>query len=531
MKLIRRVERDPMTAVLDPPTRPVTPAAPNDYAVVPLDRIRPSPLNPRKVFDQEALQELADSIAAQGILEPLVTRYVVTSGQAGGEYEILAGERRWRAAKLAGLAEAPVIVRYDVVTDEQAVRLMLVENLQRSDLNPIEEALAFKALHDIGGLTQAEIAKAVNRSQPAVANAMRVLDLPEDVRQRIRAGELTRGHGVALARYKAFPALSSALAAAAVEHKFTVKELERPAVLVEWRIRDALREHVVSVASWMVGFDTTICQSCPFDAYVPEGPTTEGHPHQPLCLKPAHAKELTAAATKARNAEVQRAVAATKAGGTAVLKIDRMAGGSYERLNGYAGRPAGCSTGCPCAATALDSHAVRPDGAKDGVLVPVCTDPKRLQSLREAERKAKRDAARQRGREIVASLPDRMAAIPYALDDELEGRLTALRRPLAVVASAALNGILTTDLTKALLARYGVDVPRVLHAYQIAPETLEAFAKLKLSTLLSLTAEAVLRRDLVEETERAGEGYGSWGKRLAWYLGETETVAREKEAP
>lgn len=526
MRLVRFLKGDPLAALLDPPTHSTANAAPTiddaplTVVNLPIALVRASSKNPRRHFDDDGLAELAESIRQHGIIEPLVCRF--GNPEDGSDtYDLIAGERRLRAAKLAGLTHVPV--RLLTVSEQDAMRLRLVENLQRVDLDAIDEALGYRALHDELGMTQAEIAKAVNRSQPSIANAMRVLDLPEDVVERIRTGELTRGHGVALAKFKAFPALVSTLAGAAVEHRLTVKELERPSLLTDWRLRDALRTHVQALREYGTAFDTTICQSCPFGAHVPEG---DGLYHA-VCLRPAHYRELQAAAAKARNAEVQRAIAASKAGGADVLKLDRMAHDSYERLNTFYGRPAACSTACPCYATALDRQAVRPEGAKDGTLVPICTDPKRLAGLRADEAKAKRDAARRRAREIVASLPDRMATIPYALDDELEHRLVALRRPLAVVASAALNGMLTTDIAKALLARYGVEVPRVLHAYQIAPETMEAFAKLKLSTLLSLTAEAVLRKDLEEETGRDTSGYGSYGKRLTWYLGEAGKGAND----
>ncbi|HMO65242.1 MAG TPA: ParB/RepB/Spo0J family partition protein [Verrucomicrobiota bacterium] len=153
---------------------------------VPLADIVPSPLQPRKDFPPEALAELADSIRAQGILNPLVVR------ARGGRYELIAGERRWRAAQLAGLAELPVLVRE--ADDPTALELMLVENLQREGLNPLDEAQGFAELMARFGLTQEQAAQKVGRSRAGVANALRLLRLPAEVQGWVRDGRLSAGH-------------------------------------------------------------------------------------------------------------------------------------------------------------------------------------------------------------------------------------------------------------------------------------------------------------------------------------------------
>lgn len=153
---------------------------------VPLDRIRASALQPRKEFAPEALQELADSIREQGIVQPLIVR------ERGGFFELIAGERRWRAAQLLNLAEVPVIARE--ADDRSVLELALIENLQRENLNALEEALGYSQLAGQFQLTQEEIARKVGKSRAAVANATRLLKLPETVQHFIRAGKISVGH-------------------------------------------------------------------------------------------------------------------------------------------------------------------------------------------------------------------------------------------------------------------------------------------------------------------------------------------------
>ena len=156
---------------------------------LPVAELEPNSRQPRDRFDDEALSELADSIAEIGVLQPIV----VTGGpDRGGRYRIVAGERRWRAARKAGLETVPVVFR-DVDDEREMLRLALVENLQRSDLNPLEEAKAFRTLSDDFGLSQQEIAGRLGRSRAAVANALRLLRLPAAVQEQLQSGGLTAG--------------------------------------------------------------------------------------------------------------------------------------------------------------------------------------------------------------------------------------------------------------------------------------------------------------------------------------------------
>lgn len=153
-----------------------------------INDIEPNRDQPRKHFDEAALSELADSIALHGVIQPLLVRPI-----SDGGYQLIAGERRWRASRLAGLSEVPVVIRE--MTDSEAMELALIENLQREDLNPIEEAEGYKFLMDTYSLTQEQAAERVGKSRPAVANAMRLLALPEEVLDLIKEGRISSGHG------------------------------------------------------------------------------------------------------------------------------------------------------------------------------------------------------------------------------------------------------------------------------------------------------------------------------------------------
>lgn len=159
-------------------------------STLPLSKIHPNKGQPRKHFDQEQLEELSDSIKQNGILQPLLVR------EKDGGYEIVAGERRYQAAKMAELTEVPVIIRE--ISDEDVFKLALIENLQRSDLSPIEEARGYKQLISEKDLTQEELAKILSKSRSAITNTLRLLDLPAEVQELVADGKLTAGHARAI---------------------------------------------------------------------------------------------------------------------------------------------------------------------------------------------------------------------------------------------------------------------------------------------------------------------------------------------
>ncbi|WP_336979161.1 ParB/RepB/Spo0J family partition protein [Altererythrobacter fulvus] len=191
-------------------------AAPRSgLASVPVSSISPHPDQPRRHFDEEALNELAASIAARGVIQPVIVRPIE------GGYQLVAGERRWRAAQKAQLHEIPALIRE--LSDRDVMALALIENIQREDLNPVEEARAYSRLAELEGLTQAEIARLVEKSRSHVANLQRLLSLPESVIEHLEAGRLTMGHARALVGHED----AEALAEQAVSKKLSVRDMER----------------------------------------------------------------------------------------------------------------------------------------------------------------------------------------------------------------------------------------------------------------------------------------------------------------
>ena len=172
-----------------------TPTTKSPYQLLPIHKVEPNPNQPRQDFDPEELQSLADSIALHGVVQPLTVRELNS-----GYYQIIAGERRWRAARIAELKEIPAVI---IEADEKKVmELALIENLQRQDLNPVEEALGYQTLMEVHGMTQEDAAKQVGKSRPAVANALRLLNLTPKVLEMVRKGELTAGHARAILSLK-----------------------------------------------------------------------------------------------------------------------------------------------------------------------------------------------------------------------------------------------------------------------------------------------------------------------------------------
>lgn len=188
-------------------------------STVRLSDIEPNKNQPRKSFDEESLKELADSINEHGIIQPLIVQSTPTGG-----YRIIAGERRWRAAKMAGLAEVPVVVRDDI-TEEQTMQIALIENLQRENLNPIEEALGYKELIDRYKMTQERLAKALGKARSSIANSLGLLTLPNGVQELLKSGHLDAGHCKALKKVKD-PARMTELARMTADGKLSVRDVE-----------------------------------------------------------------------------------------------------------------------------------------------------------------------------------------------------------------------------------------------------------------------------------------------------------------
>ena len=211
----------PKAAAEAPPLQ----AMPGDaLRTLPVDAMVPGKYQPRRSMDEAKLEELASSIRSQGVIQPIVVReHVGADGKGGRTYEIIAGERRWRASQRAGLAEVPVVVR--VVDDRTVVAMALIENIQREDLNPLEEAQALQRLIDEFDLTHAAAAEAVGRSRTAVTNLLRLLELPAELRAMVESGALEMGHARALLALA--PAAAVALGKQAAAQDWSVREVER----------------------------------------------------------------------------------------------------------------------------------------------------------------------------------------------------------------------------------------------------------------------------------------------------------------
>lgn len=206
--------------IRDTPSQPEVAAVPSQpaYPTVDVTAIRPNPFQPRRVFIKEALDELAQSVKTHGVLEPLLVRKV-----AGG-YELIAGERRWRAAQAAGLKTVPVVIRE--AGDHEALELALIENLQRSDLNVMEEAEGYQVLAEKFSLTQDEISQRVNKARASVANALRLLSLPLEVRKFVSEGLVSAGHAKVLLGIP-LEAEQCRFAERVVKEGLSVRDLER----------------------------------------------------------------------------------------------------------------------------------------------------------------------------------------------------------------------------------------------------------------------------------------------------------------
>lgn len=196
-----------------------------------ISEIEPNKGQPRKNFDKEAMEQLAESVRVNGVLQPLLVRPLAT-----GNYQIIAGERRWRAAKIAGLSEVPVVIRDDL-SEEQVMQVALIENLQRENLNPIEEAQGYRELIDTYKMTQDQLSKALGKARSSIANSLGLLTLPIGVRDLLADGRLSAGHCKALKAIKD-PALMTEIAVRASEGELSVRSIEAIAK------REAKREEV-----------------------------------------------------------------------------------------------------------------------------------------------------------------------------------------------------------------------------------------------------------------------------------------------
>lgn len=470
-----------------PPDQPFDPAPPYVASVapggrsvdnaaimfLPLGSIDPSSFNPRRTFDADAIAELAASITTHGMLSPIVVR--LRHGEHSSRYEIVAGERRYRAALQARLGGVPArIVQLD---DKQALQLAIVENLQRVDLDPIDEARGFAALRDQAGMTQAQIGAAVKRSQPVIAKSLALLKLPDDVLTHIQQGHLSASHGQVLAKFGDFPKVASFIAKWVLSAHTTTRQLEENPLGNSY---DAERAGIIRHFSYETAFDKTVCDSCPFGAYYAR---PGGNDYYRYCLKPEHFDELQAAAVKERQRETNRAVQAAKRDGGSVLKLANMGHMNYTTREGTS-VPAACTDACPCAAQALDGM---------GNLRPVCTDRKRYEALKvtqlKDEKKAKRETVKAQIEDLTTHLQQ--------LDAVGAAQLAALILPqLRHVSKAAWEGAVAKHKAGHLTNKDAI--------------TAAALAQLDPVDLIRFSLQAIIGHELLASIEESWRPMDAW---------------------
>lgn len=227
------IGRDFYSLMFDNTPPAETASASSAATMLRISEIEPRSDQPRKTFDHEPLEALADSIAQFGVIQPIVVR---ENKSAEGTYEILAGERRWRAAKMAGLSEIPAVILEG--DDLKAAQVSVIENVQREDLNPIEEALAYQTLLDGFHLTQEEVSRQVGKSRSAIANLLRLLDLPDEVLELVKTGKLSAGHARALLGLKN-PEQMIPLANKIIEKDLSVRDVEKTIRLFNYEPENA----------------------------------------------------------------------------------------------------------------------------------------------------------------------------------------------------------------------------------------------------------------------------------------------------
>lgn len=412
-------------------------------------------------------------------------------------YDLIAGERRLRAAKLAGLATVPV--RVVDVDDRTAQELAVVENLQREDLNPIEVATGFLALADLG-MKQAEIGRRIGRSQPVVANTLRLLTLPKDVQDRIRTGELSTAHGVSLARFAKFPEAVSAIAEMAQRNTMTAKELQE-GIPFSYHLE---QKNLLRTVDSRYAFRQTHCKQCPFQAYRNQ----DNNGYWGWCLKPEHFDELKAAEVAASQAEVLAEIAkaqgAAAAAGEDLPVVDRLEYGTYENLdNGlqpHGLAPAGCKLAeCPSYRRVI----------RHGRAATLCMDPKCFKRLGIAQTKAANKARK-------LAVQNRAKALAAATKS-----LTEIGpREAAILAAYALSHVHPEAIAEAGKARGLPENARLRPDSTTAKVLMERYAQLDPRDLLLAVVEAIVQGEAAQELAK-DYVYGRVNLHAGeWYVGE-----------
>ena len=469
-----------------------------------MDWIRPWEQNPRKNFDASGLLELAESIAHDGIQQPIVVRLVGSKPSALGsdipDFQIVMGERRFLASQMLSKPTIRAIVRVDL-SDKDALRLAIIENIKRRDLNAIEESDSYRALLD-AGFKQEEIAAQVGVAQGTISNALRLRKLSDAIRQMLVEGKLSASHARNLLRFEGFPAIQEHLAEWIIETGASSKSLEKGIPNLMYLIRDGL---VMDLNGYNTNarreFDVAICQSCPLSAYR----TGEGYGQ--YCLRPDHFRQLNIEAQAEREANRAAAIAAFQAVNTQSTEerqanvseetpevpdlhdVQHLPSGSYAVVNVC---PPGCTDQCAC----------RMDALQWGKPVVVCINPQRYRKLEKAAFKAKNQKRREglqegkKAAEMLACSMDDAGALALLVVDDFHA-LTG------TVATAIRDTVPQTPLA-ALLEKQRYNRTRL--------EVLKALAELPPAMIVTLGAKAKLLTELksAAETEYTSPLFTEW---------------------
>jgi len=506
---MRKKKFNPKPETLEIPERLITPAvagilfaaaqepeAPNEYCVqntdtstyqlIALDKIAPSPLNPRKRFDEESLAELAESIRLQGLLEPIIVRRPAKSHDLSSLmdtvacYEIICGERRLRAAKLAGLDPIPAIVRTGV-DDRQAIELALIENLCRKDIDAIEEANAYKALQDMGW-KQIDIAAKIGRAQPTIANAIRLLDLPDEVQAMVSKGEISQTHGRCLLTHKGHPDLI--LLEAERAKTATVKEMD----YVGSETVKALKKKKLAVEfTYNTSFDKEDCADCADKLNDRYG--------YGCCLNPSCFKKKSKEAADAALAELQ------DEGGDKIPKESSLKGVPYERLGG--GNLKGCSSKC--------EHRKKVQSQYGSGTVEVCLDPECYKRLC----KEREDAENAKCLRAAQELVDRVSP---AIEDPAN-----MSKLAAMLAVKSIRDLYKSKMIVAVAAQHSIklvekDLDKLHYDDKPSAALRDTLAALPVETIFRFASGCLIQ---CEVDARANNGSGSRAVLCDWLCAET----------
>ena len=494
------------------------------YKLLPWQMIDVSELNPRKNFDTETLDDLAASIQEHGLIQPITVR----PGPSGMGYVIVAGERRFRACRSLGWVQIPAIVRSDI-DEKKHLELALIENLERKDLDAIEVARAYKALQGLG-YKHADIARVSSRKETTVTNTLRLLQLPAEVQDLIRAGQLSGTHGKALLKWADFPDVLTAMAHSVMEHDLNVRMIEQGLTQAVWAdLKNAKR--VVEVPPYSMPFDFhKNCNQCPLSAYYKPSATYYG-----FCLRPDHYQELVDAVLAQRaqeaalmakakasgNTKVQAALAqGAKLPATETDAMDLTCGTgrapvvaakdmiqirslSYEQFEYITGEVPGCSEDCDCRVIALN-HSNSP--------VPICLNKARYNGLKAA---ATRIATKTR--KVV--FEERLDAVLCTMPKEPD------LRSLALLVRMAVHSV-TVEVRRKVASRF-VEHPKLQELaakppYQVSDtEFQEALAKLSVAELVNFGVEMILRQEMAHQLEYKSDRLPI----LDWWTGKTAEIS------